>query len=303
MNDIDRQKIPLGMKTCELGKPVSVPEYPGEIYGAVNVQYSPVGAVLTTLYKPEPLYIRFILKNGMVSERYRFIPGTAENGIFLSQFVGDIDTISWIFEGNLINNIGSIIIETDHPSYYADSFTVDFSGIPHAVQEGNNLLITHPMTFKNVVFQYVHPSYSIKNINGDEKIAFFEHAMDGGSSIEIGNVSIGNASILRFATAMDPQIWSPDKGDGVEYRVYVLSGQREDQVFSEYLDPKNNPNQRKWNEYSVDLSDYTGQNVTLVFSTLPGPGNNTAWDWSWWANPEILPHPSIGLGLSSVPES
>jgi hypothetical protein len=297
MDTIDRREIPLGGKTCNLGEPVSVPEYPGEIFGAIHIRYSPVGALLTTLYKPEPLYIRFMVKNGMVSERYRFIPDNAENGIFLSEFVGDSDTFSSIMEGNLINNIGSIIIETDHPEYYAESFTVDFTGIPHTLQDGDNLLITHPMTFKTVVFQEAHPSYSFKKINGDEKIAFFEHAMDGGSAIEINNVSIGNISVLRFATAMDPEIWSPDKGDGVEYRVHVLSAQGDDLVFSRYLDPKNNPGERKWNEYSVDLSDYSGQNVTLVFSTLPGPGNDPAWDWAWWGDPVIL------RNISGTPES
>ncbi len=296
VQDNDRVPIPLGSATGRLGTALPVPEYAGEVYGTVHLPYTPGGALLTILYKPEPLYIRFLLKNGMISERYRFIPGTAENGIFLSQFVGDIDTLSWIFEGNLIHDIGSIIIETDHPWYYADSFPVDFTGIPHLGEGSDNLLVTHPITFRHVVFQEQHPSYSFKNLNGTTKIAFFEHSLENGSSILIENVSIGNDRILRFATALDPLTWSPDKGDGVEYRVHVLSGARDDLVFSGYLDPKNNRTERTWNTQEVNLSAYAGQTVTLQFSTFPGPGNDTAWDWAWWGDPEILPHPSGSRG-------
>jgi hypothetical protein len=282
------QEVFLGSAVSYLGKPVIIPEYPGEIFGNISVTYSPMGAVLTTIYKPEPVYIRFILKNGVITERYRFIPDVAKNGLFLSQFVGDSDTLGWLFQGNLMNNIGSIIIETDHPEYYSGQYRVNFTGISHPMKYQNSLLVTHTITFDNVVHQEQHPSYSVKNIAGEERVALFEHSMNGGSLLRINNVTIGNSSVLRFAIALDPQIWSSEKGDGVEFRIYINSISPENMVFTKYIDPKINADEQKWNRFETDVSKYEGDNVTIFLSTFPGPKNNVAYDWSWWGDPEII---------------
>ena len=70
---------------------------------------------------------------------------------------------------------------------------------------------------------------------------------------------------------MDPAVWSPEKGDGVEYNIYVCHPDEPYKlyrVFHHYLDPKNDPDDRHWQDQVVDLSAYGGQTVALVCEAL-----------------------------------
>ena len=96
---------------------------------------------------------------------------------------------------------------------------------------------------------------------------------------------------LHFGLGMDPTVWSPDKGDGVEYNVYV---QRPDEpyklyrVFQRYVNPKSNPDDRHWLDQVVDLSAYGGQTVDVIFEALPGPAGDANFDWGGWSTPVLV---------------
>ncbi len=124
---------------------------------------------------------------------------------------------------------------------------------------------------------------------GDEnKYIIFEHPIAQNQSIfYFAHIPVTNTSILRFDIALDPSVWSPEKGDGVDYKIYINSIAPENLIFSQYIDPKHNMTEQKWNPYNVNLSSYAGNNVTLLFSTLPGPKNDGTYDWAWWGDPMI----------------
>jgi hypothetical protein len=292
MNSIENKEVAIGSATSNMGEPIIIPTYEGEILGNITIKYSMQGNILKTVYKPAPVYIRFQLKNGFVSPRYRLIPGTASNGLFLSQYVSDTDTLAWIFQGHVINDIASIIIETDRPGDYQNDIYVQFVAIPHTVTPASSDLSYSQFYIKtgNPVgtSDQTSVSYAFKSIAGEIKPAIYEHAAIGGSQISVNDQLIPRNSSLNFGIALDSQTWFPDKGDGVEYQVYINSVTPENLIFSKYIDPKHNPDERKWNEYNVNLSHYAGQKVMLIFSTLPGPKNDTSWDWAWWGNPRII---------------
>ena len=65
-------------------------------------------------------------------------------------------------------------------------------------------------------------------------------------------------------------------------------------------------NAQRWEHVRLDLTPYRKQNVTLRFSTTPGPVGNGAWDWAMWGAPEITYEPvdqltEIGFFISNVP--
>ena len=65
-------------------------------------------------------------------------------------------------------------------------------------------------------------------------------------------------------------------------------------------------NAQKWEHVRLDLTPYRKQNVTLRFSTTPGPVGNGAWDWAMWGAPEITYEPvdqltEIGFFIPNVP--
>ncbi len=86
---------------------------------------------------------------------------------------------------------------------------------------------------------------------------------------------------LKFALALDPKAWEPQKGDGVVFQVDATSLSSAQKVFSQYIDPKNRASDRKLHEHSIDLSRYRGQDVYLIFQTLAGMTGN--YDSAHWA--------------------
>jgi hypothetical protein len=293
LESIKYKDVDLGSTTVKMGDPVKIPSYNGEIFANVTIKYSLMGDLMKIIRKPAPIYISFQLKNGFNSPKYRLIPDTAADGLYLSQYVSNSDTIAWMSQGHQINNIDSIIIETDQPGYYIRELGVQFVGIPHTMMTPtqSDLVYQNFSTIEGNVEKGTLGSnpgnYAFKAMNGEIKPAIFEHSEAGGSQIFMKDQMIPRNVSLDFSIALDSQTWSPDKGDGVEYQIYVNTITPENLIFSKYIDPKHNPDERKWNDYRVDLSKFAEQNVTFIFSTLPGPQNDTSWDWAWWGDMRI----------------
>ena len=60
------------------------------------------------------------------------------------------------------------------------------------------------------------------------------------------------------------------------------------QLFSQYIDPKNDENDRKWLNYVIDLSAWVNQKVSVTFETQPGPNGDDQYDWAGWRQPQIV---------------
>jgi hypothetical protein len=124
-------------------------------------------------------------------------------------------------------------------------------------------------------------------INGDTREIIFEHP----TSEIIYSITIPQQSYINFGLGMDPDVWSADNSDGVEYNIYLISHDQPNilnRVFHRYLDPANNQNDRKWIDQVVDLSKYGGQTVDIIFESLPGPNGNANFDWGGWSTPVIV---------------
>jgi len=57
--------------------------------------------------------------------------------------------------------------------------------------------------------------------------------------------------------------------------------------FIQFIDPKNNPDERKWQEVSLDLSTFSGKVVEITFEVNGGPKDDNRNDEALWANPII----------------
>lgn len=105
------------------------------------------------------------------------------------------------------------------------------------------------------------------------------------------HVALPQRAQLYFGLGMDPSVWLPDKGDGVTYNIYVRTASKPNllqQVFSNYIDPKHNLDDRHWLDYVVDLNPYSGQTVDIIFEASPGPAGNANFDWGGWSMPVLL---------------
>ena len=107
-----------------------------------------------------------------------------------------------------------------------------------------------------------------------------------------------SSSSFHFSYGLSSKVFSPDKGDGVGFMLEVRepSGQIA-KLFTAYIDPKHNLEQRRWMDGVVDLSRYRGQKITLLFSTDPGPRGDATFDWAAWSDLRFDGDP-----VQSVPE-
>jgi hypothetical protein len=94
-----------------------------------------------------------------------------------------------------------------------------------------------------------------------------------------------SGTTLSFSIALSPGCWSPEKGDGVGFKLSVQQGGSTAEVFRKNIDPKNNPLQRRWFDYTVDLSAYKNKKINLIFETDPLKGN--AYDWAGWGDIQL----------------
>jgi hypothetical protein len=125
-------------------------------------------------------------------------------------------------------------------------------------------------------------------VSKEERRVIFMHPP---SSAEFPPVQVYPDSVLTFAIGIQDEAWGKN-GDGVEFKVHVRgAGSAQNKVFilySRYIDPKHNPEDRHWIGVRIPLRRFTGKAIQLMLSTAPGPANNTDFDWAVWGEPQIL---------------
>jgi hypothetical protein len=100
-------------------------------------------------------------------------------------------------------------------------------------------------------------------------------------------VRVPPAAHFVSSFALASEVWNPGKGDGVEFQVYITDQGKEYRAFSQTIDPKNVPSDRRWHRCEVDLAPWVGEIITLTLVTTPGPSGDARYDWAGWGEPRI----------------
>ncbi|MDD5506549.1 MAG: carbohydrate-binding domain-containing protein, partial [Candidatus Omnitrophica bacterium] len=97
---------------------------------------------------------------------------------------------------------------------------------------------------------------------------------------------------LTFGFAIMEEAWDKS-GDGVEFVVRLAGegrlGGAQDIIFSRYINPKTNTQDRKWFNAEVDLVKFKGEDISLIFETRGSPASpispavDEAYDWAVWS--------------------
>jgi hypothetical protein len=125
----------------------------------------------------------------------------------------------------------------------------------------------------------------------DTRRVLYEHPPESGKEEIIYRVQVPEAGALRFSIALSPEVWSPEKGDGTTFQVYVAepdATQGGRFVFGRYINPKHNPSDRRWRNFLVDLSPWAGRTVNLSLVTTGGPADDWAFDWGGWGELQVV---------------
>ncbi len=105
---------------------------------------------------------------------------------------------------------------------------------------------------------------------------------------------IPDSSELVFYSALHPDCWALEEGDGVIYRIYVKYDNQKDLVFEQDINPIQNEEHRRWYMHQVDLSQYGDAQARIIFETdgKKNPDN----DLPGWGNPRIIPLGGLAHG-------
>jgi hypothetical protein len=126
-------------------------------------------------------------------------------------------------------------------------------------------------------------------ISGETKPVLYEHPIY--ERLPFRTTVTPASRAFSFSVAMQPAVYDgsmPLCGDGVEFRLEIRdSAGRIRPLYDRYIDPKHNLAERRWIPGSVDLSEYMGQTVELLFTTTPGPKGDTCAAWAGWGDPHF----------------
>ena len=102
-------------------------------------------------------------------------------------------------------------------------------------------------------------------------------------------VRIPDDAWLRVHVGMKPESWAAE-GDGALFFVVISDGRSDEKLFEQYVNPFANTGERKWIPVMVDLSQYAGEEMNLIFNTRVGqPGRDDSRnDFAVWGAPEII---------------
>ncbi|HSC26740.1 MAG TPA: hypothetical protein VLD67_05675 [Vicinamibacterales bacterium] len=95
---------------------------------------------------------------------------------------------------------------------------------------------------------------------------------------------------LRVWLGLKPEAWEAE-GNGVLFFVGVSDGRAFDMLFTQHVNPRDNPPDRRWIPVFADLSAYGGEEVDIVFNTRASPENveeDPRNDLALWGAPEVV---------------
>jgi|SRR5436190_5653103 len=128
-------------------------------------------------------------------------------------------------------------------------------------------------------------SKGVFSVNEEARSGVFLHPA---GSITFPPVRVSSDSVLTFKFGVADGAWDKE-GDGVEFSVSVqrMSGATT-HIFSQYVDPKHNADDRRWFEKKISLRQFGDQEVRIMLATLAGPADNYSYDWAVFAEPQIV---------------
>jgi radical SAM superfamily enzyme YgiQ (UPF0313 family) len=117
-------------------------------------------------------------------------------------------------------------------------------------------------------------------IGGEDRMCILMHPPSSAAY----TLEIKPGARLRFGLAFSSDVWD-QPGEGATFEVRLKTRlHRERALFSEYIDPKHRPAERRWLDREIDLSAFGGKTVELTLATSTPPGQNQ-FCAAFWSRP------------------
>lgn len=133
-------------------------------------------------------------------------------------------------------------------------------------------------------FRLVEPT-----IAGETRRAIFMHPT---SRLIFHDFNVPRHAWLRVHLALEPEVWGRP-GDGVVFRFGVRDDRGAyEELLKQVVNPAAVPDDRRWLPIDIDLTQYAGEKLSLVFNTNSSlVGDDSRNDWALWGDPQIVIRP------------
>jgi hypothetical protein len=124
-------------------------------------------------------------------------------------------------------------------------------------------------------------------IGGETKPAIFTKDLAG--TRIIWHETIPDNAWLKVNLGLLEEAWTV-QGDGVLFRVGISDGKNYEDLLSVTVNPFANPGDKRWTDVTLDLSQYAGEAVDVIFNTnssSPGHDDRNG-DLAVWGAPRII---------------
>jgi hypothetical protein len=108
----------------------------------------------------------------------------------------------------------------------------------------------------------------------------------------IWSVTVPDNGELKVSLGLLEDGWAVE-GDGVLFRVLVGAGGPPEEILNLLINPYGNAADRGWHDLSLDLSEFAGETISLLFNTnssppMRPPVDNRNGDFAVWGAPRIV---------------
>jgi hypothetical protein len=92
---------------------------------------------------------------------------------------------------------------------------------------------------------------------------------------------------LRVSLGVKEEGWTIP-GDGVTFSIVISDGKSPTSVLSRELNPFTVSADRGWRDELIDLSEFAGETVDVIFNTRAGSRNDANGDLALWGSPRVV---------------
>lgn len=107
------------------------------------------------------------------------------------------------------------------------------------------------------------------------------------SRLTFQHVVIPENAWLKVSLGIKEEGWTIP-GDGVTFFIIISDGKSPESLVTRELNPFGVSADRGWRDELLDLSEYAGETVDLIFNTRAGSRNDTNGDLALWGAPRIV---------------
>ncbi len=281
--DLRREKVLL--VEAALDQPVALPTaHTQALWIDLAVHPTLLGKLRSAAYRPPILYMIATEESGRETRHRLVLPVTAE-GFLIQPFLETARDYAAFVRGEGQKWLKQVrfVAETPDENEFWKGVTVRVSALPDLpLHPADPLVRVLSSGIANRQPRSVHSDVNKLFFTLGDHEAFLVHAR-GELEFDAGD----DRTVTGSFGLAEGAYTNGNKTDGAEFVLEAIASDgTKSEAWRKRLDPIANPADRGEQSFTARLPKDT---VRVILRTLPGPNNNTDWDWTYWSQLRFAP--------------